>query len=378
MRFKGRIAAISIAVSFLVIILAVAVSSGFRKEIRRGASSFCGDIQLASVSMDYISEDNPISSRPSYYGAISAVQGVKSIEPAIYRAGIVKKDDNIHGVVFKGIEGADSLSGLGVRVPAHLCDLLGVGVGDRLTSYFIGANVKVRNFTIREVYDGLVDVGDALMIYASIEDMRRLNGWDSLEVSTLEVTLEDAYKSSSLMRDKTSEIGSIALLNADEDDDTLYAASVQDKYPQLFSWLDLIDFNVLVILLLMTVVAGFNMISGLLILLFQHISTIGTLKSMGMTDRSIAGVFLRVSSVLVLKGMAVGNALALLFCAVQGTTHFIKLNPDNYFVSFVPVSVNIPMILLADAGAFLGIMLLLLIPCLFISKVDPAQTVRTQ
>lgn len=378
LRFKGRIAAVSIAVSFFVMILSVAVSSGFRKEIRCGASSFCGDIQLTSVSMDYINEDSPINARPSFYGSLESLQGVKTISPAIYRAGIVKKDDSIHGVIFKGIEGADSLSGLGVRVPSHLCELLGLGVGDRLTSYFIGENVKVRNFTVREVYDGLVDIGDALMVYASIDDMRRLNGWDSLQVSALEITLEDAYKSGPMMSEMTSEVGSIALLSASDDDDTLLAASVKDKYPQVFNWLDLIDFNVLFILLLMTVVAGFNMISGLLILLFQNISTIGTLKSMGMTDRSIAGVFLRVSSVLVLKGMAVGNALAFLFCGIQSATHLIKLNPDNYFVSFVPVSINVPMTLLADAGAYAAIMLLLLIPCIFISKVDPAQTVRAQ
>ena len=150
------------------------------------------------------------------------------------------------------------------------------------------------------------------------------------------------------------------------------------KYPALFSWLDLIDFNVLLILTLMTIVAGFNMISSLLILLFRHVSTIGTLKSMGMTDRDISSVFLRVSSNLVLKGMAIGNAAALLFCLIQGTTHVLKLDPANYFVSFVPVSVNLPMILLADALAYGIIMLLLLIPCLFISKVDPARTVRAQ
>ena len=156
------------------------------------------------------------------------------------------------------------------------------------------------------------------------------------------------------------------------------ATSVMRLYPQIFDWLTLIDFNVVFILLLMTVVAGFNMISGLLIMLFRHISTIGTLKSMGMTDRSIAKVFLRVAARTVLTGMAWGNGLALLFCAVQGTTHLLKLNPVNYFISFVPVHVNLPRILVADVLSFAVILLLLLIPCLFISKVDPARTVRAQ
>lgn len=158
----------------------------------------------------------------------------------------------------------------------------------------------------------------------------------------------------------------------------LAATAVTDSYSQLFDWLDLIDYNVYAILVLMTVVAGFNMISGLLILLFRNISTIGTLKSLGMTDRSIAGVFLRVSARLAGIGMLAGNAAALLFCLLQGSTKIIRLNPENYFVSFVPVDVNLPMILLADAAAFAVIMLLLLIPSLFISKVDPSVTVKTE
>jgi len=135
---------------------------------------------------------------------------------------------------------------------------------------------------------------------------------------------------------------------------------------------------VVAILLLMIVVAGFNMISGLLIMLFRNISTIGTLKAVGMTNRGVAEVFLRVAARIVLKGMLIGNALALGFCLLQGSTHLLKLNPENYYVSFVPVSINLPYIIVADVLAFVVIMLLLLIPCLFIAKVDPAETVRVK
>ena len=167
-------------------------------------------------------------------------------------------------------------------------------------------------------------------------------------------------------------------MSARDDEDPLRAVAATERFAQLFDWLDLIDFNVYAILLLMTVVAGFNMVSGLLILLFRHVSTIGTLKTLGMKDRSIAGVFLRVGARTVAIGMAAGNAAALLFCLVQGTTHVLKLNPENYFVSFVPVHVDLPGILAADAAAFAGILLLLLIPTLFISKVDPARTVKAE
>ena len=378
LRFKGKTAMVSIAVSFLVMILAVSISSGFRKELRDNVSAISGDIQITSSSLNYVSEDSPISSMPPSLDAIRAVNGVESIEPAVYRAGIVKKDDNIHGVLFKGVSASDSTSSLQVSIPSKLSDLLGLKEGDDLIAYFVGERVKMRKFKVASIYRSLVEADDNLLVYASLSDLQRLNSWEQDEVSALEITLADHFRSRSRISMKTDEIGTLALLMADAEDDDLIATPITDKYSRIFDWLDLIDLNVMVILILMTVVAGFNMISGLLILLFQNISTIGILKSMGMTDRFISELFLRVSSNLVLKGMAIGNILALLFCALQSSTHFIRLNPENYFISFVPVSVNVPMILLADLLAYVGIMLLLLLPTLFISKVDPAQTVRAQ
>ncbi|MBR4134168.1 MAG: ABC transporter permease [Bacteroidales bacterium] len=378
LRFKGRIAMASVAISFLVMIIAVSVSSGFRREIRSGIASVSGDIQLTPADMNYIGEESPVSSEPPSLGPISEVQGVKSVQPVIYRAGIVKKDDNIHGVIFKGVTERDSLVDLGISIPDRLAEILDLGEGDDLQAYFVGERVKARRFHIRSVYRSPVRADDNLIVLASIEDMRRLNGWEEDEVSALEITLDEAYRDGPLMRAKTDEIGTLALVHASDTDDSLVASSIMDKYPQLFDWLNLIDFNALAVLILMTVVAGFNMISGLLILLFRSISTIGTLKAMGMTDKSISAVFMRVSSNLVLKGMLIGNAVALALCALQGATHFLKLNPDNYFISYVPLKVNIPLILVADLAAYAVIMLLLQIPVRFISKVDPALTVRAQ
>jgi len=180
------------------------------------------------------------------------------------------------------------------------------------------------------------------------------------------------------MAQVAEDLGWTATLGIREDEEPLRAISATERFPELFDWLELIDFNVYVILLLMTVVAGFNMVSGLLILLFRNVSTIGTLKTLGMGDRAIAAVFLRVGARSAALGMAAGNALALLFCLIQSTTHWIRLNPDNYFVSFVPVHVNVPAVLLADAAAFAGILLLLLLPTMFISRVDPARTVKAE
>ena len=378
LRFKGKIAVISVAVSFFIMIIAVAISSGFRQEIRNGVSTISGDIQLTPSTLNYVGEEDPVNANPAYLSALDSLPGVKDLTPVVYRAGIVKAGDLIQGVLFKGIPDRGDTVSLGVSIPSRLSEILGLKVGDKMLTYFVGERIKVRKFEVTDIYPSIIESDESLLVRADLGDLQRLNGWDGSEVSALEVTLEDAYKSPAQIEQMSGEVGTLAMLRSTDVDDPTVATSVIRKYPALFSWLDLIDFNVLLILTLMTVVAGFNMISSLLILLFRHVSTIGTLKSMGMTDRDISSVFLRVSSTLVLKGMLIGNAAALLFCLIQGTTHWIKLDPANYFVSFVPVLVNLPMILLADAIAYGVIMLLLLIPCLFIAKVDPARTVRAQ
>jgi lipoprotein-releasing system permease protein len=381
LRFGGRIAMVSIAVSFLIMIVSVSVSSGFRNEIRDGISDLTGDVQLMPVDMNYISESSPISADPSFLPEIEAIPEVRSVTPAVYRAGIVKKGESIHGVLFKGTPRQKSESDtvkLGVSIPVRLADMLDLEAGDKMLTYFVGEKVKVRNFNITSVYEGVMDGTDNIVVLADISDLQRLDGWTSDEASVLEIALSPGARTDAGMRAVTDEVGHLALQMAGEDDDALVATSVISRYPQIFDWLNLIDFNVLFILVLMTVVAGFNMISGLLIMLFRNISTIGTLKSLGMTDKAIAKVFLRVASVIVFRGMLIGNGTALLLCGIQKWTHVIRLNPENYFVPFVPVHLNLPAVLGADILSWLVIMLLLLIPCLFISRVDPAQTVRAQ
>lgn len=376
LRFKEKLSAGAIAISFFIMIVAVAISAGFRQEIRSGVSAVSGDVMLTATGFSGYGEDSHISCEQSYLPMIEQQPGVTEIRPAVYRAGIVRNGQNIAGVMFKGVESSDST--LHVRVPESLASKLSLRQGDRMLTYFIGEKVKMRNFTVSGIYDSLLDTEDALIVYAPISDMQRLNDWDSTAVSSLEVMLDSRHSSREDVREATAAIGSLCALSATEDDDIPYAQASTERFSQLFDWLDLIDFNVAAILILMTIVAGFNMISGLLIMLLRNTSTIGTLKALGMSSRGVAGVFLRVSARIVLRGMIIGNAAALLFCLLQGTTHLIKLNPANYFLSFVPVSVNVPAVILADILAFAAIMLLLLLPSLFISRIDPARTMRSE
>lgn len=350
------------AVSFFVIIVAVAVSSGFRHSIKEGIADIAGDVRIQPFPS--ASEDpESMLLHPYCEDAVRALPGVKDITPAVIRAGIVKEGELVHGVMVKGSP-EPALGSLEVSIPHRLQEITGLGPGDDLTVYFIGQKVRVRKFHIAAVHRSLLELDDNLIVYASLQDMQRLNGWEADEVSCLDVTLLNGIPQEHL----AAQIGMLA--------DDYYVTSSKQSYPQVFDWLKLLDFNVLIILILMTVVAGFNMVSGLLIMLLRNISTIGTLKTLGMDNRSIGKLFTRIGAGAVLKGMLIGNALALLFCLIQGTTHLIPLDPANYFVSWVPVHVNILWILLADAAAFLGILALLWIPSLVISRIDPAQTVK--
>ena len=328
LRFQGKLAAVSIAVSFLVMILAVAISAGFRHAVRDGVAAVTGDIQVTSIAASNLSESASIPASLSCGEEILAMPGVEALTPAVFRAGIVKSGEVIHGVLFKGV--ADRCdSALTVSIPDRLSRITGLKAGDDMLAYFVGEKVKVRKFKVSEVYDDLLAFDNNLIVRAGIDDVRRINGWAADEASVIEVRLRPEMRSGPAVAELSDRIGTTLMLKGNEEEQALMAISSQRRYPQLFDWLNLLDFNVLFILLLMTAVAGFNMISGLLIMLFRNIPTIGTLKTLGMGDRGISKVFLRVAAILA-----------------------------------------------ADIGACVAIMLLLLIPTLFIARVDPAETVK--
>ena len=372
-KFKGNIAAVATAVSFFVIIVAVAVSSGFRHSIRDGVAAMTGDIKITP----YVSGGQDPVPMPRHLPSedkILAIPGVVEIVPAISRAGIVKNGEIVHGVIVKGTPDQVGGDGLAVSIPHRLSEITGLQAGEDLTTYFVGEKVRARKFHITAEHRDIIETDDNLLVYAGLEDMQRLNGWDSTSVSQLEVKVKNA--SPKVLKDIEARIGFILATSPDEDENGLYVISSARSYPQIFDWLGLLDVNVLIVLILMTLVAGFNMISGLLVMLLRNIPLIGTLKALGMQDRAIGRLFVRIGAEAVLKGMLVGNALAFLFCLIQGTTHLIKLDPANYFVSFVPVHLPFWGILGADIAAFLGIVLLMWLPALSISKIDPAETVK--
>lgn len=383
LQFKGRLAEAAVALSFLVVTLAVAVSAGFRKEIRGGVRDRVGDLRIVDYNNIVDVDSSAISLPEDVRGRILALDGVEGLRDAVLRAGIVKQGETVHGVLVKGTEcgvkpylaPGDTVASLSVAIPKRLSALLGIGVGDPLLTYFVGEKVKVRKFRIAAVYEGLIEADEQLTVYADIADLRRLNLWDEGRSSEVEILLSDRLdpvRDGALLREKVQDI----LEETPLEEVYPFTITAADSFPQLFAWLDLIDMNVMILLVLMGVVAGFNMISGLLIMLLRNIPAIGTLKTLGMRNGPLARAFLGCAARTVLRGLVAGNLLALVLCLIQGTTHWIKLNPENYFVSFVPVALDGWYLLLANLAAFAIAMLMVLLPLLMIARVDPADTVK--
>lgn len=371
-------------------VVAVAVVGGFKAEIRAKATGFMGSVTLVAPGQSPLNEQYPFTSELSYTEALDSLRTVTSVSPVAYRSGLVKTDDAIAGIYFKGVdslydfsffksslsEGAlPQLCGRmsnDVLISRRLADQLSLGVGDKMTVYFIGEDVKVRRFDVCGLFEAQLDDIDKSFAVVDIRQVRRLNGWEKDQASSVEVRIApkadiDAAEHS---------VEEVQFLRSEDSDPSLFTLSVKRIYAHLFDWLALLDLNVLMILALMMAVAGFNMISCVLIILFRNISTIGLLKSLGMTTREVSGVFLRKSASIVGKGMIVGNAFALLICVIQKYTHLIKLDPANYFVSFVPIDFNWPQIVALNVVSFIVIMLILSLTSIFVSRVSPSVTMK--
>ena len=385
------ISIVSVALSIAVIIVAVSVSNGFRSEIGGKARGFMGDITLAEPGLEITGESGPVSSDLTYMDKLQKLPMVERINGVSYRKGILKTTDEIGGVLFKGLDSTYNMSfysryltegrlpELGgkrisneIMVSKRLAQILGYKVGDKVTAYFVDEQVKVRRFDLVGIFDAQLEQLDKYLAIADIRHINRLNGWDN-GFSGYEIFLKKCD-----VEQQVLEIEDIIYENTTEDDTPLIPSSLQKKYYVLYDWLHLLDLNVLVILALMIAVAGFNMVSGLLIMLFERISQIGLLKAMGMTNNAVSRVFLTKSATVVLQGMLWGNAIAIMLCLLQMKFSIITLNPDNYFVSAVPIDFNLTWILGMNAIAFAAIMLIMMLPCHFISRIDPAATMRVK
>src|SRR5574344_24566 len=288
-----------------------------------------------------------------------------------------------------------------ILISQRLAEILGYKVGSKVTAYFIGTDIKVSRFVISGLYDAQLEELDKITVLVDASQVAVLNGWTENEVSGYEIRInavgdkeyprrlqliknkleevvenDNTYSSDSEIPERKNYNNYNSEEVKQEELHSISVVPVTESSQVLFDRFRLFDTNVLIILALMIAVAGFNMLSGILILLFERTSAIGLLKSLGMRTRDIIVVFLLKASGIVLKGLVAGNILAAAFCLLESKYGFVTLNPENYFVKYVPVSISPVTFLLMDAIAFISIMMILLIPCHFISRVSPAKTLK--
>jgi len=371
------IAVLSVALSIMVIIIAISVSRGFRSQMMEKMAAFAGDVNvsvlLPSGGSDYINADEyslpPLSARDE----ILSIPYVSEVLGVSYRPGMIKTEEDIQGVMLKGVDTLFAEDGC--YVSGKLGDLLGFNVGDKATFYFVGQNVKVRRLKILGLFSSSLENLDKFYVICSKKLVNGLNGWEEDRASAYQIMFTD--HSDKDYPSRRVQIGDI-VYRSFEGENLPRVSGAYDDMGNLVDWLRLLDMNVLIILVLMIAVSAFNMISCVLIILFENISSIGVLKSLGMKNSGIKKVFLAKSARIVLTGLAIGNVLAIAFCLLQKHFHFIRLNPENYFISYVPIDISWWSILAADVISFIAIMAILLIPCHFISRIQPSKTIRVR
>lgn len=385
------IAMFGIAIGLAVMIISVAVVIGFKNEVRNKVIGFGSHIQISNFDAVRSYETRPVVVNDSMMAALSDYPEVKHVQRYSTKPGMIKTDEAFQGMVLKGVgpefdptffrehlvEGempafSDSASTNKVLISKTLANKLKLKLGDKIYTYYIQDDVRARRLTIVGIYQTNFSEYDNLFLLTDICMVNRLNGWEPGQVSGAELQVKNYDK----LEETTYKIAADTDNKFDYMGGVYYVRNIEQLNPQIFAWLGLLDLNVWVILLLMVGVAGFTMISGLLIIILERTNMIGVLKALGATNFTIRKVFLWFSVFLIGKGMLWGNLIGLTFYFVQSQFGLFKLNPETYYVDTVPVSFNIWLFLLINIGTLLVSVLMLLGPSYLITKINPATSMR--
>lgn len=387
-----RIATIGVAVGLAVMIISVSVVVGFKHSIRDKVVGFGSHIQVAEFTTLQGSGTQPIAITDSVMRILSKAPNVKHVQKFAIKQGILKTDTDFLGVMFKGISAeydttfihqnmidgsipafSNSKSSNRLLISKIMADKLQTKCGDRLFAYFIDDNgVRVRRFTIAGIYQTNLTQYDKVICFTDLYTACRLNGWDSCQVSGAEIAVND-YSKISLTEDFL-----IRHLNRTLDcyGNTFTSKTIREINPQIFSWLDLLDLNVWIILAIMTVVAVVTMISGLLIIILERTTMIGILKALGASNRTVRHTFLWFATFIVAKGLIIGDLVGIGLVILQKYTGLVKLDPATYYISTVPVELNIVYMLLLNLMTLLVSVVVLVGPSYLISHIHPAKSMR--
>ena len=386
------IATVGVALGLAVMIVTVSVVLGFKHTIRDKVVGFGGNITVANFLTLNSSDQYPIAMGDSMTNALKAIPGVKHVGRYALTQGILKTDNDFLGVILKGIGPdydetflkenmisgtlpvfSDSKSHNQIVISGRIAEKLNVKVGDRIFAYFINEQgVRTRRFTISGIYETNLQRFDETMCFTDLYTCVKLNGWGSDQASGAELEVSDFNQ----MQPVADRVASKVNRTLDRYGNTYSSATVQELNPSIFSWLNLMDLNVWIILALMVAVAGVTMISGLLIIILERTQMIGVLKALGARNKTIRHIFLWFATFIIGRGLIIGNVIGLGIIALQRYTGFVHLGPQTYYVSTVPVEFNWPLIIALNAATLLICVFVLVAPSYLVSHIHPAKSMH--
>ena len=384
------IATVGTALGLAVMIVAIAVTGGFKGEIREKVAGFSQHMRVTNYRIGTGTVENPVTCPDLVVEALLAGKEIRWVQRYIDKPCIVRTDTLFHGFMLKGV-GSDydrsffeeymvrggfpqqqDSTDTWLIISAVTASQLGLDVGDKADVFFMQDRIRMRRMTITGIFETNFYEYDRMYGIADYSLMQRLNGWTADECSGIEIALFDpdittgAYTHVRAVMNKWGEdVGEQYLVQ-----------TMNDMNAGLFAWLDVLDLNVWIILALMMGIAGFTMISGLLIIIFERTSTIGVLKSLGASDKRVRRIFLRLASYIIIKGMVIGNVIGIAICLIQQWFKLIPLDPANYYLDSVPIQIEVWWIVVINIVMFIISMLMMLLPSMVISRIVPSKTMK--
>ncbi len=381
-----RLAVTSVALAVTVMLIAWAVVVGFKNQIRDKVIGFVAPIHVQALDKNESVEETPFQLDSLLVSRLDAIEGISHYQMVGNKAGMIKTDDEIQGVVLKGVdehydwtyfrnslvegqtpEYHDGERSTEVMVSQVIADKMLLGVGDDVRVWFVDKDMQARGrkFTVTGIFETGLTEFDERFVFADLNQIRKLNGWSDDECGLLEIAVSQDADAAAVNERLYYSLPT-----------HLASYTARESNPQIFDWLDLLDTNVWLIMALMFLVAGITVISMLLIIIIERTSTIGLLKAMGASNKFIREVFLRRSLRILLIGMLIGNVIGLGFCLLQQYTGFIKLDAATYYLSAVPIELHLSTVLFINLGTFLLWVLMLLIPTSVINRISPVKAIR--
>lgn len=380
-----RLSVFGVSLGVVIMLIAIGVTAGYKQVIEDKVVAMGQHIRISHYDRNYSYEQIPIMLNDTLLHDVFSHPEVVSMQPYATKVGIIKTADQVEGVVLKGVDKSfngrefarnmlegdtlqlnDSVADSRIILSKRLADKLQIKVGDKVRTYFVQDPPRQRSFTLSGIYETGLPEYDTKFALVDLRHVQKLNDWDSAQVSGVEVLTRDY----SMMDEVGEQLHHQIDIN-------LKAETVKQIYPEIFDWIALFDTNVSVLLIITTCVCMITMMSIFFIIILENTKLIGILKTLGMKTKHVVQTFLIVAGGTLLKGLLIGNVIGLGFGWLQQRFHFIKLNPDTYYVNFVPIKFEFWQVLLLNFGVFAACMLVLVVPAWVISrKISPVKAVQ--